>query len=214
MLGKGEVNEWNHSHNTLQGVANLLYHRLITEPDVRDWLTRRNYFTDHLLWSQIADKCSGASKTSEGDANVKSALKAEFDVCMDAPTEGKSELCQLAGRLNSNGALRAGEASDWLQKQLPEDLRLSPDDARQWGKRLEAALLVAMSRWGTAVNKPAFDPRLLEITTAILQPDDAPEVRPAFVYRLRDASAHFGAETALPWPLHPLKKMEEYVLPI
>ncbi len=73
---------------------------------------------------------------------------------------------------------------------------------------------VGMSRWGSATGKNAWNPRLLEITTAVLQPGDSPELWAALTHRLRDSSAHYGSETALPWPLHLAKKMEEYVLPI
>lgn len=70
----------------------------------------------------------------------------------------------------------------------------------------------AMSRWGDAKGKDAHNPRLLEITAAALQPNDAPVAWAALAHRLREATTHYRAETVLPWPLHLAMKIEEYVL--
>ncbi len=76
------------------------------------------------------------------------------------------------------------------------------------------------SSWTTAKphdpapNIQAWNPGLFELTVVSLQPEDreTPYLWAALTHKLRDAAMHYGYATALPWPLHLAKQMEEYAL--
>ena len=136
--------------------------------------------------------------------------------------------------MNNGGGLRLLRVRDHAAGEVPQHFALLNDQA-MWTRSVfdlsDAAdprvfaslspkpvqfsgLAKSMSRWEDAKNKDAHTPRLLEITTAALQPDDAPESWALLAHYLRAASAHYGAETVLPFPLHLAMKIGEYVLPL
>ena len=141
VLADVEVDSWCQSHGTLQSVAERLYGRLQRQSDARGWLARRNYFTDRLLFDQIALHCSHADAHDEENP-LYNALMADFDACMDAPLSGAHALSDLARDVVLDNALPASNARDWLQDRLPASHQLEVDDLIKWGRRLEVALLV------------------------------------------------------------------------
>lgn len=73
--------------------------------------------------------------------------------------------------------------------------------------------------WGATARHPApgaqaWNPSLVELTVAGLQPGDVDWVWAAVVHELRFAAYHFDDALVLPLPLHLAKLMEEYVLPL
>jgi len=60
----------------------------------------------------------------------------------------------------------------------------------------------------------AYNPQLVEITVAALQPGDTPWVWAALVHELRRIAPHYPEATVLPLPLHLARLMGEYVLPL
>ena len=139
----------------------------------------------------------------------------------------------LASSPNWSG-LRLLRVRDHAAGEVPQHFALRSDDAT-WTRGVFAfdddtktrvfgsvvpkpvqwsGLSKAMSRWDQAKSKDAHNPRLLELTLAVLQPHDDPESWAALAHHLRDASAHYRSETALPFPLHLAMKIGEYVLPV
>ena len=167
VLADVEVDSWCQSHGTLQGVAERLYGRLQRQSDVRRWLARRNYFTDRLLFDQIALHCSHADPQNEAKNPLYQALMDDFNACMDAPLGGAHALSDLARDVVLNNALPDSGARDWLNDHLPPSHQLEPDDARKWGQRLEVALLVTALQ-----NQLAYVLKTWRSVEAPLQLDD------------------------------------------
>ena len=166
VLADVEVDSWCQSHGTLQSVAERLYGRLQRQSDVRRWLARRNYFTDRLLFDQIALHCSHADAHDEENP-LYHALMADFNACMDAPLGGAHALSELARDVVLDNALPASNARDWLQSRLPASHQLEADDLLKWGRRLEIALLVTALQ-----NQLAYVLKMWRSVESQLQLDD------------------------------------------
>lgn len=60
----------------------------------------------------------------------------------------------------------------------------------------------------------AWNPALIELTVACLQPGDDPHLWATMVHHLRKAAVHYDEATSLPWPLHLAAQIQEYALPL
>jgi hypothetical protein len=68
-------------------------------------------------------------------------------------------------------------------------------------------------KWSApAPEKSVWNPGLLELTVAGIQPDDEIWTWAALTHELRSVALHYDEALGLPLPLHLAKQMEEYVL--
>jgi hypothetical protein len=66
----------------------------------------------------------------------------------------------------------------------------------------------------TRVNKTAFNPQVVELFVAAIQPGDSPVHWAALAHELRDANPYFAYEHVLPWPLQIAEQLAEYISPV
>jgi hypothetical protein len=69
-------------------------------------------------------------------------------------------------------------------------------------------------RWGPEAHRPGWNPQLVEITAAALQPGDDPWVWAMLTHQLRFVAAHHEDALIYPLPLHLARQIAEYVLPV
>jgi hypothetical protein len=68
------------------------------------------------------------------------------------------------------------------------------------------------ARRGGDLDELAWNPAIIEITTAALQPGDPPGEWAAYVHELRRSLSHYPEAVVLPLPIHLAKLVGEYVL--
>jgi hypothetical protein len=70
------------------------------------------------------------------------------------------------------------------------------------------------ARRGGELDELAWNPAIIEITVAALQPTDDPLIWAAYIHELRRALIHYDGATALPLLLHLAEAVSEYVVPL
>ncbi|MFD2796445.1 pPIWI_RE module domain-containing protein [Promicromonospora vindobonensis] len=64
------------------------------------------------------------------------------------------------------------------------------------------------------VHKTVFNPQLVELYVAAIQPGDEPVHWAALAHELRDANPYFASEHVLPWPMRIAEQLGEYISPV
>lgn len=79
------------------------------------------------------------------------------------------------------------------------------------GKPVTQSKLRRDAEKSTRPEMSAWNPSLIEMNAAFLQPNDEPQNWAKLAHLLRNVSANFADETKLPLPLHLAKKADEYL---
>lgn len=78
----------------------------------------------------------------------------------------------------------------------------------------EKPLQFQKARRGGGLEELAWNPAIIELTAAALQPNDEPTRWAAYVHELRQALIHYDGATVLPLPLHLAEAVSEYTIPL
>jgi len=147
-LANAYVGVWCQAHETAQTVANAIYGLILQETALQKKLRQGHYFTDWLLFEQLALDLSGASPDQRREHQGYNTLRRNFERFLDDPLgEGQDHpLVNLAYQvisMTNKERLRRG-LKEWLTANRAAGVELDKARLNGLALQLEFALLVAI----------------------------------------------------------------------
>ncbi|MDW8213948.1 MAG: hypothetical protein RMJ55_10340 [Roseiflexaceae bacterium] len=142
------VDRWVQAHETAQTATNKLYALLLREPALHDWVDRKDYFTDWLLFDRIALKLTSAAEHDRQENPEYQRLMRLFEGYLDDPLGERRDhpLAEIAQQLivhTDDQRLRA-KIGRWIDSHQGSAGQIAPDQRANLIVQMEFALLVAV----------------------------------------------------------------------
>lgn len=124
-MSSTEVLDWSTAQRMSQQAANVLLNLCATNPDLRKWITRREYFTAYGLASLLHQELDSEDSPSQMPAEMASFLG---QPSQDSPLQRL--VVELTSVRDPDGLeARGREAAEWLLDLYSEEAVLGPDVA-------------------------------------------------------------------------------------
>ena len=226
------VDEWLPMRRALLALSDTAAERVFTSTQVREYfgeITAEVCDGSDIALFTLAQNMRGLCQGLTNDNLRPDVLAFDPDGSVPADqikglrhlrlrTNLRHETSQVFAHGDAVGESSVGHAA-WLWKDVDHPRRFystpgKPSTAGKGspqGSRLEAHL----TKYGMRVDTLAdvWNPRLLEITAAVLHPGDNPKAWAAIAHQHRYICAHYADPLAIPAELHLANKIGEYLLP-
>ncbi len=145
-----DVDRWCKAHDMVQTATSRIYALILSQPQpaLREWIDRREYFTDWLILDKLAIALSGAREKTRDKHQGYRRLMEEFNNYIGDPLGDRSnnplcELTRLAIAVIDDDLLRL-RLGEWIDENKEPDVTLTEERREHAIVQTPFALLVAV----------------------------------------------------------------------